>query len=187
MRLALAAGFLGVLVTVALNLALSFSLAASIAAGIVSFMLVFVFGTMLTTRGPLEVNDTSANAVKKARKRLKDIRVYAVQAQSQDLIQAAAELNASYEDVFEQIKGRRDGYARVGLTLALLKPLAEATEECIRHRTNTTKFPELVKELKDAFDEARKDLDEKAEDLTDDDLKNFEVKCRTVKRIAERD
>ena len=187
MRLGLAAGFVGVLVTVALNLVLTFSLAGSIAAGIVAFMMVLVLGTMLTTQGPIEVNDTSANAVKKARKRLKDIRVYAIKAQSQDLIQAAADLNASYEDVFEQIKGRRDGYARVGLTLALLKPLVEATEECTRHRTNTTKFPEMVEQLKDAFEEARKDLDEKAEDLTDDDLEKFEIKCNTVKRIADRD
>lgn len=187
MRLALAAGSVGVLVTLVLSLALSFTLAASVAAGIVTFMAVFVIGTMLTTQGPLETNDTSGNAVKTARGRLNEIRVYAIKAQSKDLIQAATELNASYEDVFAQIKGRRDGYQKVGLTLALLKPLVEATKDCVDQRANTTLFPKMVAELQNTFAEAQKDLKEKAEDLTDDDILNFEVRCRTVKQIADRD
>lgn len=185
MRSVIVAGTAGVLVSV-LMFACSLSAVICAAGGIVAFIVFFAIVSALESGGPQLTRNTTAKAVQDARKRLNRIRLSAIKARSNDLIQAAADLNAGYEAVFEQIEGNRDGYARVGLTLSLLKPLAEAAEECVRYRASA-KFPELVEQLKQTFTEALEDLNEKAEDLTEADLKAFENRCNTVKVIAARD
>jgi hypothetical protein len=182
MKSFIVSGLAAVLVLVAMY-ALSFAAAIYVASGIVAFILVFVAMSVLTSGGPAVTQGAAAEAVQDARGYLNSIRISAIEAQSDDLVQAVSELNAGFENVFELIDGHRDGYSRVGLTLALLKPLAEAAGECVRHKTSA-RYPEMVTELKGAFSEALDDLNENAEGLTEERVRAFKVRCKTVERIA---
>src|SRR5690606_17642033 len=92
MRSVIVAGTAGVLVSVLLY-AMSQSAAIWIAGGIIAFIVVFAFASAFESGGPALTRNTTGKAVQDARKRLNRIRLGAIQARSNDLIQAAADLN----------------------------------------------------------------------------------------------
>ncbi|MCB0353134.1 MAG: hypothetical protein KDD64_06395 [Bdellovibrionales bacterium] len=170
--LALGGGFL-------MDLNPVFSFIGALGVFIVSY---FVYG-VITSKGPIVIESAANEAVQNARTRLNSIRISAINAKSDDMVDAASDLSAAFEEVFQLIERHRDGYSRVGLTLALLKPLVEASELCAQFK-GSEQFPEMAKKFLEAKSQVITDLKENAEGLTADDVKAFEVKVKTIETVA---